>query len=167
MLLDYENLFREMSKAVTDYQISNIPLLFQSADTDYRTLTHLMKKDVDIKTSANKAIGLLLDSSKLDLLVSMQRRGGEEGCKIFPSSANVDQTRKLILLGSETLVSKDSEGKSKRCRFIPLSFLTDEIKKKIQSSRNSYEHFYKTASCKIEEDLNGIGNNFLSQIKKR
>ena len=44
MLLDYDNVYRELYLAIEEYDITEIPALLKEEDPDHRTLTHYRKE---------------------------------------------------------------------------------------------------------------------------
>ena len=168
MLLDYDNMFREFSKAISIYNIDNIPVLFESPDPDHRTLTYFIKKNEDQEAAANKVISILKEDDQMDALVEAKRKGEdgwEQGYKILPNLLE-ESTRKLLKKGVQIMVSREKSGRSKKYFFIPLKMLSEHSKKLIES-KFSYEQFFKTAADQISSTLKEMGEEFVSQVKQR
>ena len=168
MLLDLDNMFRELSQAIILYNIDNIPLLFQTPEPDHRTLTFFIKKNENQEDAANKVISILKEDDQMDALVDAKRRGEdgwEQGFKILPNLLE-ESTRKLLKKAGEIMVSKENNGKSKKYFFIPLKMLSEHSKKLIES-KFSYEQFFKKAAEQISSSLTEMGEEFVSQVKQR
>ena len=98
---------------------------------------------------------MIIESDKCDLLNKTTRKSGEEGYKISVTDIG-EEIKKYLYKGSETMTSTVG-GKTCRFRFVALSNISDQNRKKILDIKHSFVTFFNSAAKNIKEDREEAG----------
>ena len=112
-----------------------------------------------IKEAANKAIEMLIELNKCDLLDEVTKRTGEEGFKVSGHNLPED-IKKHLYRGSDSMTSTKG-GKSQRYRFVALSNISEQNKMRIIAVKNTFVSYFNSAVKQIQEEVAEEGRIFM------